>query len=782
MFLAQSLCRGVPASNEQVTYFDKVSVINHCVELVFRPLGTGGKKIYGVLPRDQINERLKDHDVVTTCKRIRELLTNTKFDTPKRSNKTKTRPFITGQSLAEYIRCYRDCLVWYCGFVETYHTQSSVIANMTIGVGYTKSDDPFIEFNCETDENREQVIQYIERMERFFDSLFKSVGIWQLNVATKSSAPELHLKLGEFINKQRGLCEFSFIETILIENIEDDLLPPDRVFENTLHYTLQEAMNIFHVLIANHWIVLQCSGQSPLQYMHIEIKQTMDMFWKNGLDAFFDIYLRGIVVSHFLAPEGKLTITYHHHLMQTIWFRRKFIGKLFSQVLVKFHTAEDTNDGIIVFERHMQNSKKRSFDFHLRAIESGDFVTCNENDCRTLILCSMLKDLNDDYKQEELNAVLNSCSKFLDELPSEYSTILIQNVKRILRKNHKADIVTFKIWKNVNLMKTYVAESFLEEEAVDNDNSSIIPPPDQIRDVIVFDEKLCSSEVINDTNTRVVIKFYNETDGWDGFIDDLLLRVTHLCSVQNIVFVTHTTTDLDMLFSAQFYKKTIQWLKHELLFQPGCCIYFARSTTSLSNLYSCDRLFITLKMSAVILPFENESLQRKYPFGYDIDEFGTDTLQEVIWGQEKIEWVRIRNEPQDERVHHGCLGLTRHEKNEIELLRGVDKSGRKNRRKRKLDNQQPPGAPTQNNNNENDEPKPEPEEMEITPAGKKYLDALYDCVLKHGKVTLVNDLDSDNIICTTRNPKTLIIRLPEKNKEERNNDGDDNDNDRKEDN
>ena len=65
MFLAQSLCRGVPASNEQVTYFDKVSVINHCVELVFRPIGRGETQIYGVLPRDQINERLKDHDVVS---------------------------------------------------------------------------------------------------------------------------------------------------------------------------------------------------------------------------------------------------------------------------------------------------------------------------------------------------------------------------------------------------------------------------------------------------------------------------------------------------------------------------------------------------------------------------------------------------------------------------------------------------------------------------------------------------------------------------------------------
>ena len=115
----------------------------------------------------------------------------------------------------------------------------------------------------------------------------------------------------------------------------------------------------------------------------------------------------------------------------------------------------------------------------------------------------------------------------------------------------------------------------------------------------------------------------------------------------------------------------------------------------------------------MILPFENESLQRKYPFGYDIDEFGTDTLQEVIWGQEKIEWVRIRREPKDKTVHHGCLGLTVHEKNELELLSGVDIKGKKNRRKRKLDNQQPPVAPTQNNNNENNEQEPEPIEMVI---------------------------------------------------------------------
>ena len=105
IFLAQSLCRGVLACRAQVTNFDKVSVINHCVELVFRPLGTGGKKIYGVLRRDQIIERLNDHNVANTCNDIRGLLTNTKFDTPKHSKKTKTRPFITGQSLAEYIRC-----------------------------------------------------------------------------------------------------------------------------------------------------------------------------------------------------------------------------------------------------------------------------------------------------------------------------------------------------------------------------------------------------------------------------------------------------------------------------------------------------------------------------------------------------------------------------------------------------------------------------------------------------------------------------------------------------
>ena len=124
-----------------------------------------------------------------------------------------------GQSLAEYIRCYRDCLVWYCGFVETYHKQSSVISEITMGVGYTKLEDPFIEFNCETDEDRELVIQYIERMESFYDNLFKSVGIRQLNVATKSSAHELHLKLGEFINKQRGSVSYTHLTLPTISSV-----------------------------------------------------------------------------------------------------------------------------------------------------------------------------------------------------------------------------------------------------------------------------------------------------------------------------------------------------------------------------------------------------------------------------------------------------------------------------------------------------------------------------------------------------------------------------------
>ena len=127
-----------------------------------------------------------------------------------------------------------------------------MISDITMGVGYTKLEDPFIEFNCETDEDRELAIQYIERMERFYDSLFKSVGIRQLTVATKSSAHELHLKLGEFINKQRGLCEFSVIEENKIVEF-----PQFPVEENRSGYTLQETMNVFHVTIATHWCDLQ---------------------------------------------------------------------------------------------------------------------------------------------------------------------------------------------------------------------------------------------------------------------------------------------------------------------------------------------------------------------------------------------------------------------------------------------------------------------------------------------------------------------------------------------
>ena len=103
-------------------------------------------------------------------------------------------------------------------------------------------------------------------------------------------------------------------------------------------------------------------------------------------------------------------------------------------------------------------------------------------------------------------------------------------------------------------------------------------------------------------------------------------------------------------------------------------------------------------MSAVILPFENGSLPRKYPKAYDINEPVTDMLQEVIGRQEKIEWVRIRNETTDITVHHGCLGFTPNEVIELDKMVGVDIKGRKNRQKRKLDYHQPTVAPTQKNN------------------------------------------------------------------------------------
>ena len=82
----------------------------------------------------------------------------------------------------------------------------------------------------------------------------------------------------------------------------------------------------------------------------------------------------------------------------------------------------------------------------------------------------------------------------------------------------------------------------------------------------------------------------------------------------------------------------------------------------------------------------------------------------------------------------------------------------------------------------NKEQEPEPHKIEISTHGKRLLKDIYNVVFLHGQVTLVNNLDSDNIICTKRNPKTLLLRLPDNNEEERNNDGDDNVNDRKEDN
>ena len=48
----------------------------------------------------------------------------------------------------------------------------------------------------------------------------------------------------------------------------------------------------------------------------------------------------------------------------------------------------------------------------------------------------------------------------------------------------------------------------------------------------------------------------------------------------------------------------------------------------------------------------------------------------------------------------------------------------------------------------NKEQEPEPHKMEITTEVKRFLENIYNNVSLHGQVTLFNNLDSDNIICS----------------------------------
>ena len=82
IFLSHQLCRGMRPITDASTGFEKVSVVNKCVELVFTNTDDTDK-IFGVLSRNDVIKRLNDHKVHTTCTDMNVLLTNTKFNIPE---------------------------------------------------------------------------------------------------------------------------------------------------------------------------------------------------------------------------------------------------------------------------------------------------------------------------------------------------------------------------------------------------------------------------------------------------------------------------------------------------------------------------------------------------------------------------------------------------------------------------------------------------------------------------------------------------------------------------
>ena len=86
-------------------------------------------------------------------------------------------------------------------------------------------------------------------------------------------------------------------------------------------------------------------------------------------------------------------------------------------------------------------------------------------------------------------------------------------------------------------------------------------------------------------------------------------------------------------------------------------------------------------MSAVILPLQNGSEERIYPKGYNLKV--PCMLHTATVGEEKIQWVRIRNEASSEQEKHGCIGFKATELQQLE-----EEDTKENRSKRKNTNKQ----------------------------------------------------------------------------------------------
>ena len=173
-------------------------------------------------------------------------------------------------------------------FCGTYPKMSNDYSDYKMGDGYQKTDIPLIKFDCGTEVKKNLVIEYIKRMENFYDGLFGSIGIRQLTDATKFSTKYGHHKLGDLINKRRGKkCKFKLIEGT--KHVEFQLIENR---PSSSSYTLEEAKKGCHVLTATHWRELQKVGNGlPYQYENITISQCpcqcLLKFMKNGVDAFF---------------------------------------------------------------------------------------------------------------------------------------------------------------------------------------------------------------------------------------------------------------------------------------------------------------------------------------------------------------------------------------------------------------------------------------------------------------------------------------------------------------
>ena len=179
------------------------------------------------------------------------------------------------------------------------------------------------------------------------------------------------------------------------------------------------------------------------------------------------------------------------------------------------------------------------------------------------------------------------------------------------------------------------------------------------------------------------------------------------------------------------------------MLKKNCCIYFPWSTTTLIDFYSWDEKLKELHMSAAILPLQNGSEQRTYPDGFNTDV--PCMLNTAMVGEEHIQWVRIRIESETETANHGCIGFTETELKQLtEPDTKYNRAERKNTKRKQSDSIENPRQQTKKKQKKTETTT---NVIRITNEVRSFVLKLKIDLVKHRKVTIIND-DNNKLIIT----------------------------------